>query len=129
MTAEVPERGAPDAHMPAQDAHVPAQDASGPVPGTPALTPEVAADGEWLRVHPASPFVRGWVALAAIGIFFGRDIFERLLQGRPLIEEDFAGRAPWLAKDRTPLPQPTSITVSPGSISSASAMVRLVCVG
>jgi putative membrane protein len=82
--------------MPAQDAHVPAQDGSGPVPGTPALTPEVAADGEWLRVHPASPFVRGWVALAAIGIFFGRDIFERLLQGRPLIEEDFAGRAPWL---------------------------------
>ena len=39
--------------------------------------------------------------------------------------------APSLAatKDSTPLPQPTSITVSPGSISSASAMVRLVCVG
>ncbi|MGO4189423.1 PH domain-containing protein [Pseudarthrobacter sp. TAF60_1] len=53
-------------------------------------------DGEWLRVHPASPFVRGWVALAAIGFFFGRDTFERLLQGRPLIEDDFAGRVPWL---------------------------------
>ncbi|WP_427134753.1 PH domain-containing protein [Pseudarthrobacter sp. S9] len=53
-------------------------------------------DGGWLRVHPASPFVRGWVALAAIGFFFGRDTFERLLQGGPLIDERFAGRAPWL---------------------------------
>lgn len=53
-------------------------------------------DGAWLRVHPASPFVRGWVALAAIGFFFGRDTFERLLQGGPLIDEQFAGRAPWL---------------------------------
>jgi putative membrane protein len=47
-------------------------------------------------VHPASPFVRGWVALAAIGFFFGRDIFERMLQGRPVLEDDFAGRVPWL---------------------------------
>src|SRR5439155_17748779 len=31
--------------------------------------------------------------------------------------------------ERTPLPQPTSITVSPGVISSASARVRLVVVG
>ena len=31
--------------------------------------------------------------------------------------------------ESTPLPQPTSMTVSPGSISSASAIVRLVCVG
>ena len=39
--------------------------------------------------------------------------------------------APSLAatNESTPLPQPTSITVSPGSISSASAIVRLVCVG
>ena len=64
--------------------------------GVPEACPGPAPDGEWLRVHPASPFVRGWVALAAIGFFFGRDIFERMLQGRPLIEEDFAGRAPWL---------------------------------
>jgi len=47
-------------------------------------------------VHPASPFVRGWVALAAIGFFFGRDFFERMLQGRPLLEEGFAGRVTWL---------------------------------
>lgn len=55
-----------------------------------------AADGGWLRVHPASPFVRGWVALAAIGFFFGRDFFERLLQGQPIFEGNFAGRVPWL---------------------------------
>ena len=47
-------------------------------------------------MHPASPFVRGWVALAAIGYFFGRDIFERMLQGRPVLENGFAGRVPWL---------------------------------
>lgn len=58
--------------------------------------PGVEADGEWLRVHPASPFVRGWVALAAIGFFFGRDVFERSLQGRPVFEEELAGRASWL---------------------------------
>ena len=54
------------------------------------------AGAGWKRVHPASPFVRGWVALAAIGFFFGRDTFERVLQGGPLIDERFAGRAPWL---------------------------------
>ncbi|HEY8699910.1 MAG TPA: PH domain-containing protein [Arthrobacter sp.] len=64
----------------------------------PAFPPTVQArpDGEWLRVHPASPFVRGWVALAAIGFFFGRDLFERVLQGGPVLEDDFAGRVPWL---------------------------------
>lgn len=63
-----------------------------PVTGAAAERPD---DG-WLRVHPASPFVRGWVALAAIGFFFGRDIFERMLQGGPLFDEQVAGRAPWL---------------------------------
>ncbi len=53
-------------------------------------------DAGWLRVHPASPFVRGWVALAALLFFFGRDSFERLLQGGPLFDERLAGRAPWL---------------------------------
>lgn len=62
----------------------------------PAASAPETHDGEWLRVHPASPFVRGWVALAAIGFFFGRDFFERMLQGRPLLEEGFAGRIPWL---------------------------------
>ena len=54
------------------------------------------ADDAWLRVHPASPFVRGWVALAAIGFFFFRDTFERMLQGGPLMDEQLAGRGPWL---------------------------------
>lgn len=70
----------------------------------PGAAPEAAAagteagttDGAWLRVHPASPFVRGWVALAAIGFFFFRDTFERLLRGGPLIDQQLAGRAPWL---------------------------------
>ena len=47
-------------------------------------------------MHPASPFVRGWVALAAIGFFFFRDTFERMLRGGPLVDEQLAGRAPWL---------------------------------
>ncbi|WP_349627383.1 PH domain-containing protein [Arthrobacter sp. C9C5] len=55
-----------------------------------------AAGDSWRRVHPASPFVRGWVALAAMFFFFGRDAFERLLQGGPVIDERLAGRAPWL---------------------------------
>ena len=55
-----------------------------------------AAGDNWRRVHPASPFVRGWVALAAMFFFFGRDAFERLLQGGPVFDERFAGRAPWL---------------------------------
>ena len=75
----------------------------GQLPGPPVLPPAAerpdtnrAADGEWLRVHPASPFVRGWVALAAITYFFGRDLFERTLQGQPVFEDGFARRAPWL---------------------------------
>ncbi|WP_445155628.1 PH domain-containing protein [Arthrobacter sp. Hor0625] len=55
-----------------------------------------AAQDGWQRVHPASPFIRGWVALAAMFVFFGRDAFERLLQGRPVVDDRFAGRAPWL---------------------------------
>nr|WP_231728485.1 PH domain-containing protein [Arthrobacter sp. EPSL27] len=47
-------------------------------------------------MHPASPFVRGWVALAAIAFFFFRDTFERVLAGGPLVDEQLAGRAPWL---------------------------------
>ena len=77
--------------------------ADGQQPGQPVLPPAAAGtessrtpDGEWLRVHPASPFVRGWVALAAIAFFFGRDLFERSLQGQPVFEEGFGRRAPWV---------------------------------
>ena len=67
----------------------------------PDVAPDASAgagtpDGAWLRVHPASPFVRGWLALAAIVFFFFRDTFERMLQGGPLVDEQLAGRAPWL---------------------------------
>ncbi|MFJ4263555.1 PH domain-containing protein [Paenarthrobacter nicotinovorans] len=60
------------------------------------VLPDQAVDGGWKRVHPASPFVRGWVALAAVGFFFGRDAFERLLQGRDFVDPALSGRAPWL---------------------------------
>lgn len=86
MTAEDP---APEPGT----ASLPGIAGAGHAPETPARE---APDDVWLRVHPASPFVRGWVALAAIGFFFGRDTFERMLQGRPVPEEDFAGRIPWL---------------------------------
>ncbi|MEV4902016.1 PH domain-containing protein [Citricoccus sp. NPDC055426] len=40
---------------------------------TPRRRPE-AADGEWHRVHPISPWVRGWVILVAM-LFFGSQSF------------------------------------------------------
>ncbi|MFJ4209510.1 PH domain-containing protein [Paenarthrobacter sp. NPDC089675] len=65
------------------------------------MSPEVAVpgkaiDGDWRRVHPASPFVRGWVALAAVLYFFGRDSFERVLQGRDFLDPHLNGRVLWL---------------------------------
>ncbi|RKR19949.1 PH domain-containing protein [Arthrobacter oryzae] len=69
---------------------------AGPDGPRPAAGPEATADAGWLRVHPGSPFVRGWVALAAMLFFFGRDTFERLLQGGPVFDDRLAGRAPWL---------------------------------
>lgn len=35
---------------------------------------------EWHRVHPASPAVRGWVAVVAVALVFGRNFFEQLFQ-------------------------------------------------
>lgn len=61
-----------------------------------AVLPGKAVDGDWRRVHPASPFVRGWVALAAVVYFFGRDAFERILQGRDFLDPNLSGRVPWL---------------------------------
>ncbi|NKX55086.1 PH domain-containing protein [Arthrobacter mobilis] len=49
----------------------------GPAAGP--LAPDAA--GTWHRVHPVSPLVRGWLALAAIAYFFGRDWFETLFRG------------------------------------------------
>lgn len=61
-----------------------------------ASLPASTKDGDWQRVHPASPFVRGWVALAAVGYFFGRDAFERMLQGRDFFDPNLNGRVLWL---------------------------------
>lgn len=58
--------------------------------------PGKAVDGDWRRVHPASPFMRGWVALAAVLYFFGRDSFERVLQGREFLDPHLNGRVLWL---------------------------------
>ncbi|NSX36926.1 PH domain-containing protein [Pseudarthrobacter oxydans] len=98
MTAEEPRPG-PAAPLPdaggTQAAAHPAT--AHPATAHPATAqPPGPTDGEWLRVHPASPFIRGWVALAAIAFFFGRDVFERSLQGGPVFEEELAGRASWL---------------------------------
>jgi putative membrane protein len=49
----------------------------------PERTRPEAADGEWHRVHPISPWVRGWVVLAAMLFFatqsFGEDLVRSLL--------------------------------------------------
>lgn len=34
--------------------------------------------GRWCRVHPASPVVRGWLAIVAIAVVFGRNFLEQL---------------------------------------------------
>lgn len=41
-------------------------------------------EDRWHRVHPVSPLVRGWLALAAIAYFFGRDWFESMFSGQPV---------------------------------------------
>ncbi|MCC9144175.1 MULTISPECIES: PH domain-containing protein [unclassified Arthrobacter] len=43
-----------------------------PTAADPAQQPEP----EWKRVHPVSPLVRGWIALAALAYFVGRDQVE-----------------------------------------------------
>ncbi|HRO30759.1 PH domain-containing protein [Citricoccus sp.] len=41
------------------------------------MTPRPAAvDGDWHRVHPVSPLVRGWVALVAVLFIIGQNAFE-----------------------------------------------------
>ena len=80
-----------DGHLPGQPPVPPA-----PAPHFPVPDSTGTSDGDWRRVHPASPFVRGWFALAAITFFFGRDLFERMLQGQAVFENGFARRAPWL---------------------------------
>lgn len=50
------------------------------------LTPSAAggfrtdAAGQWHRVHPVSPLVRGWVAVVGVMVLFGRNSFEDMLR-------------------------------------------------
>lgn len=50
---------------------------------TPTAAPEVAAEAAegWRRVHPLTPLLRSWQALAVALVFFGQDIGESLLVG------------------------------------------------
>ncbi|MHA7263016.1 PH domain-containing protein [Arthrobacter sp. TMN-37] len=79
MSAADPHRGpSPDQHpgpVPGPSGHGTGP-AGGSLPGAPP-TPAPAEDG-WRRVSVISPLVRGWIALAAIAFFFGRDWFEGL---------------------------------------------------
>lgn len=49
-----------------------------PAPGAP------AHDAAWRRVHPLSPWVRGWILLLALFVGLGRDWLESILTGEPL---------------------------------------------
>lgn len=48
-------------------------------PGPSATEPSYRSDdpGTWHRVHPVSPVVRGWIAVAAVLVVFGRNWFEQ----------------------------------------------------
>ena len=51
----------------------------GPLSGDPVFTTDT--EETWHRVHPVSPLVRGWVAVAAVIFIFGRNSFDSLLTG------------------------------------------------
>ncbi|MCQ2000257.1 PH domain-containing protein [Arthrobacter zhaoxinii] len=48
----------------------------GEEPATAGPDPAAKTEPEWKRVHPVSPLVRGWIALAALAYFVGRDQVE-----------------------------------------------------
>ncbi|MCG7423338.1 PH domain-containing protein [Micrococcus porci] len=56
--------------------------ASGPSPEDGRIAPAPAADDAgWVRVHPASPWIRGWVMVATFLFFALRDVVERWIGG------------------------------------------------
>ena len=55
-----------------------------------AAAPPPADDAGWVRVHPASPWVRGWTFLLLILFFAGRNAVEDFAAGR-LSGEDAPG--------------------------------------
>ncbi|WP_146359539.1 PH domain-containing protein [Arthrobacter yangruifuii] len=53
----------------------------GEEPGTGGLDPVQQKEPEWKRVHPVSPLVRGWLALAALAYVAGRNQAESWFAG------------------------------------------------
>ncbi|NVM98374.1 PH domain-containing protein [Arthrobacter sp. SDTb3-6] len=64
---------------------------SDPYPGT---TFHTDSPDTWHRVHPVSPLVRGWVAVAAVLFIFGRNALDSLFTGRPGAGGPSAGAPP-----------------------------------
>ncbi|WP_223286430.1 hypothetical protein [Kocuria atrinae] len=56
--------------------------------------PQPAAEGEWHRVHPLTPYVRSWLLIVAlvwgVGNVFLDDVLAAIVYGDPL-DVDFAG--------------------------------------
>ncbi|GAB3268991.1 PH domain-containing protein [Sinomonas notoginsengisoli] len=54
-------------------------------PAAPGRGPaEGAHDAAWQRVHPLSPWVRGWILLLALFVGVGRDWLQSILTGEPM---------------------------------------------
>ncbi|RKW69379.1 PH domain-containing protein [Galactobacter caseinivorans] len=71
--------------------------ASGPDPAkSQASDPAVVDDAgfPWQRVHPATPYLRGWLAIVVIVFASGRQWFDGLFTGDGL--SDISGALPWI---------------------------------
>lgn len=71
--------------------------ATGPEPTKPQATDPIAVDDArfpWQRVHPATPYLRGWLAIVVIVFASGRQWFDRLMTGNGL--RDISGALPWI---------------------------------
>ena len=81
--------------------------------------PPAGPETEWKRVHPVSPLVRGWIALAAIAYFVGRDQVEGLF-----LREESSGPLP----PGTPiLPLYCAGASVPPSVTSTAPPVSAAC--
>ncbi|MDD0859531.1 PH domain-containing protein [Arthrobacter alpinus] len=72
-----------------------ASEASVPEPAAPEGFATDGAD-TWHRVHPVSPFVRGWIAVAAVIFIFGRNSLDSLFSGGWQDGESVTGGTPVL---------------------------------
>lgn len=69
-----------------------------PVAAAPGLQSGFHTDGaqDWHRVHPASPAVRGWLAVVGVAVVFGRSFFEQVFQNGISGRSDGAGMPWWV---------------------------------